>query len=769
MQQTVLPVILLKQIILLPHNELRLEFDTETSIDIIKNSEDNHDSHVLVVTQLDYLEEKPRIDDLSNVGVVSIIKSKIELPNGKTRVVLDGIIRANVEEYIKDNKILSANITILEDEEVEEEVNHVVSKKLKKEIENYIKIVPYISNSVISSIEDSKSLSCTTDIIVNHIQISMDRKLQYISCNDPLKRTKMILEDIYKDEESFEIENYLDTIVKNQIDKNQKEYILKEKLQLIKEELGDVTLKESEIFELRKRLALLNASSEIKEKINYEIERFSNLSDNSAEVGMIRDHIEWLLSLPWNKKTKDEENLNNIKDKLDKTHYGLEDIKTKIIEYLAVKKFSNNVNSPIICLIGPPGVGKTSLALSIAKSLNRNFEKISVGGCHDEAEIRGHRRTYMGAYPGRIISSIKNAGSSNPIILIDEVDKMDKGTQGDPAHALLEVLDRTLNNKFHDNYLDIDYDISDVMFILTANDIEGISPILLDRLDVIKLSEYTEYEKIDIAKNYIIPKLCEEHNLESLNIEDETIKTIIRDYTKEAGVRELERALTTIVRKNITKMVLENKYKNKLSLKNKKIDKYLGRTKFKNIISKYNQVGVVSALSYTPFGGEVMPIEVNYYKGEGKLILTGSLGKIMQESAFIALSYIKAFYKYFDINYDDLVNNDIHIHIPMGSISKDGPSAGVTLATSIISAFKNVTFPSDIAMTGELTLRGKVLPVGGIKEKCLGAIKNNITRIFIPSENKLDIDEIPIEIKNDIEFIYVDDYKDIYNYLMRGE
>lgn len=768
MQQTVLPVILLKQIILPPHNELRLEFDTETSIDIIKNSEDNHESHVLVVTQLDYLEEKPMIDDLSKVGVVCVIKSKIELPNGKTRVVLEGIIRANVIEYIKDNKLLSANINILEDEEVEEEVNHVVSKKLKKEIENYIKIVPYISNSVISSIEDSKSLSCTTDIIVNHIQISTDRKIQYISCNDPLKRTKMILEDMYKDEESFEIENYLDTIVKNQIDKNQKEYILKEKLQLIKSELGDINLKDSEIFELRKRLVQLEASEEIKDKINYEIERYSNLSDNSAEVGMIRDHIEWLLSLPWNKKTIDEEDLNIIKSNLDKTHYGLEEIKTKIIEYLAVKKFSNNVNSPIICLIGPPGVGKTSLALSIAESLNRKFEKISVGGCHDEAEIRGHRRTYMGAYPGRIISSIKSAGSSNPIILIDEVDKMDKGNNGDPAHALLEVLDRTLNNKFHDNYLDIDYDISDVMFILTANDIEGIPPVLLDRLDVIKLSEYTEYEKVDIAKNYIIPKLCKEHNLDIINIDDDTIKTIIREYTKEAGVRELERALTTIVRKNITKMVLDNKYKNKISLKNKNMDKYLGKTKFKNIISKYNQVGVVSALSYTPFGGEVMPIEVNYYKGEGKLILTGSLGKIMQESAFIALSYIKAFYEYFNINYEDLVNNDIHIHIPMGAITKDGPSAGVTLATSIISAFKNITFPSDIAMTGELTLRGKVLPVGGIKEKCLGAIKNNINKIFIPSDNIVDVEEIPEYLKNNIEFIYVDDYKDIYNYLMKG-
>ena len=769
MEKTILPVILLKQIILLPHNELRLEFDTETSIDIIKNSEDNHDSHVLVVTQLDYLEEKPLLDDLSHVGVISIIKSKIELPNGKTRVVLEGLIRANVNEYIKDNKLLSADICLLEDEEVEEEVNHVVSKKLKKEIENYIKIVPYISNSVISSIEDSKSLSCTTDIIVNHIQISIDRKVQYVSCNDPLKRTKMILEDIYKDEESFEIENYLDTIVKNQIDKNQKEYILKEKLQLIKEELGDIDIRDSEVFELRKRLAMLDANEDIKEKINYEIERFSNLSNSSSELGVIRDYIEWLLSLPWNKKTIDEDDLNIIKQNLDKTHYGLEDIKTKIIEYLAVKKFSNNVNSPIICLIGPPGVGKTSLAESIANSLNRKFAKISVGGCHDEAEIRGHRRTYMGAYPGRIITSIRNAGSSNPIILIDEVDKMDKGNGGDPAHALLEVLDKSQNNKFHDNYLDIDYDISDVMFILTANDIENISPVLLDRLDVINLSEYTEYEKIDIARNYIIPKLCIEHNLESINIDDDTIKTIIRNYTKEAGVRELERELTTIVRKNITKMVLDNKYKNKIVLKNKGLDKYLGKTKFRNTYLSLNQVGVVSALSYTPYGGEVMPIEVNYYPGKGKLILTGSLGKIIQESAFIALSYVKSFYEYFNIDYNELVNNDIHVHIPMGSISKDGPSAGVTLATSIISAFKNIKLPSDVAMTGELTLRGKVLPVGGIKEKCLGAVKNSISKIFIPLDNKNDVDDIPKEIKKNIEFIYVEDYKDIYDYLLGGK
>lgn len=766
MDKTLLPVILLKKIVLLPNNELRLEFDNDTSKNIIDVALLNHDNSILVVTQLNYLEEKPLLEDLPLVGVVATIKSRIELPNGKTRVVLDGIRRANVSDYVKKDQIMEALVSMVNDEDIEDEVNHAVGRKLKKEVENYIKLVPYISNSVISQIEDSKSLSCVTDIIVNYLQLSLDRKLEYVSCSDPLKRTKMILEDIYKDEESFEIERHLDSLVKEEIDKNQKEYILKEKLQLIRAELGDLNLKESEIFELRKRLAKLKADSNVKERIEYELERYSNLPSSSSELGMVREYIECLLSLPWNVKTKDNNDLNSIQEKLDNSHYGLTDIKERIIEYLAVRQVSTNVKSPIICLVGPPGVGKTTLAKSIADSLNRYFSKISVAGMNDEAEIRGHRRTYIGAYPGRIINSLKNAKSSNPVILIDEVDKMQQGVHGDPTSALLEVLDKSQNKYFRDNYLDIDYDISDVMFILTANDLDSIPNALIDRLEIIKLSEYTEYEKVDIARNYIIPKLSLEHNLEQIIIDKETLTNIIRNYTKEAGVRELERSLTTIVRKIITEMVLKNRCLNKIRIKTKDLDKYLGRSKFKNMVNKYNQIGVVSALSYTPYGGEVMPIEVNYYTGKGNLILTGSLGKIMQESAFIALSYIKSTADYFNINYNSLIDNDIHIHIPSGAISKDGPSAGVTLATSIISAFKNINFPSDIAMTGEITLRGKVLPVGGIKEKCLGAIKNNITKIFIPIANKDELEDVPKEIKKQLEFIYVEDYKEIYNYLM---
>lgn len=768
MENTFLPVILLKNTVLFPYNELRLEFDNEASENIIKVAEIENSNNVLVVSQLDSLEENPLIDDLSKVGVIATIKSKIELPNGKTRVLLEGINRATINEFIKDEKFISANISLLFDDELEDEVNVVVGRKLKKEIENYIKLVPYISNSVISQVEDSKTLSRMSDIVVNNLQISFERKLEYIECEDPLKRTKMILEDIYKDEESFEIENHLDTLVKEEIDKNQKEYILKEKLQLIKAELGDINLRESEIFELRKRAAILDCDSKVKKKLEYEIDRYSNMPSSSIEMGMVREYIEWLLDLPWNKKTIDNGNLHAIMDSLNQSHYGLTDIKEKIIEYLAVSKVSDNINSPIICLVGPPGVGKTTLAKSIADSLNRKFAKISVSGMNDEGEIRGHRRTYIGAYPGRIISSLKNAGSSNPVILIDEVDKIEKGVNGNPSSALLEVLDKSQNKYFHDNYLDIDCDISDVLFILTANDIDSIPSALLDRLDIVKLSEYTEYEKIDIAKKYIIPKLCIEHNMNSISIDTNSLVNIIRNYTKEAGVRQLERFLTTIVRKVITKMVLNDKHNNKINIKNKDIDKYLGKSKYKNISCNYNQVGVVSALSYSPYGGEIMPIEVNYYSGNGNLILTGSLGEVIKESAQVALSYIKSNAKEFDIDYNELISNDIHINMPMGAISKDGPSAGVTLATSIISAFKKQSYPEDIAMTGELTLRGRILPVGGIKEKCFGAIKNNINKIFIPLANKDDVDLLNDDIKDNIEFIFVNDYKDIYNYLNKG-
>ena len=751
MNNSSIPVILLKQVALLPHNELRLEFDNKDSKKIIDEALLSYDNKVFVVTKLDYLEESTLIEDLPLIGVLANIKSRMELPNGKTRVVLSGLSRALVSSYVKSNNMIMSSIKMINSTIQEEDKEDVILKKLKKEVERYIKVVPYISNGVISQIENLKSLDLVTDIIIDFLQIGLDRKLEYISCLDATKRAKMILEDIYKDEESFEIEQKLDILVKEELDKNQKEYILKEKLQLIKAELGDLSLKDSEIFELRKKIAMLDAPKKVKERLEYELNRYQALPNSSSELGMIREYIECLLALPWNKKTVDHVDLNAIKASLDSSHYGLNDVKDRIIEYLAVSTVSNKIKSPIICLVGPPGVGKTTLAKSIADAMNRKFSKISVGGMSDEAEIRGHRRTYVGAYPGRIIESLKATKTSNPVILIDEIDKLERGSHGDPASALLEVLDKTQNNSFHDVYVDLDYDISDVMFILTANDIESIPSPLLDRLEIIKLAEYTDYEKCDIAKKYLIPKLCSDHNLESVYMSDETILDIIHSYTKEAGVRELERTLATIIRKIVTKRVIQNDSDKRIVIENVDLDTYLGSIKFKSMISGYNQAGVVSALSYTPFGGEVMPIEVNYYKGKGNLILTGSLGKVMQESATIALSYIKSSCNYFKIDYDELINNDIHIHLPSGAISKDGPSAGVTLATSIISAFNNIYFDNSISMTGELTLRGRILPVGGIREKSIAAHRSGLTKIFIPIENEKDIDDIPEEVRKELK------------------
>ena len=507
----------------------------------------------------------------------------------------------------------------------------------------------------------------------------------------------------------------------------------------------------------------LDAPSNIKNKIKKEINRLENIPDISPDISSIRSYIECMLDLPWNKVTTDLDDLNIISRRLNETHFGLDDVKDRVIEYLAVKKNNPNINSPIICLVGPPGVGKTTLAKSIAKSINRKFIKISVAGISDEAEILGHMRSYVGATPGKIISGLIKAKTSNPVILLDEVDKMTKSYKGDPASILLDVLDSNQNHSFVDNYIDEEVDLSKVLFILTANNIDDIPIALKDRLEIIKIDGYSEYEKLDIAKNYLIPNGMKAHNI-NLHLSDELIINIIRNYTIESGVRELERNIAKICRKVVTKILREKISTDDIIINEDTLINYLGKSKhLKTIIEQ--KVGVVNGLSCTPYGGNVLPIEVNYYKGSGKLILTGLLGDVIKESATIALSYIKANYKKFNIRYEDLINNDIHIHIPSGSVSKEGPSAGVALTTSIISAFNHLKVDGSIAMTGEITLRGNVLPVGGIKEKSIGALMNNIKTMFIPYDNLDELDEIPSDIKDKIEYIPVKKYMDIYKEL----
>ena len=522
------------------------------------------------------------------------------------------------------------------------------------------------------------------------------------------------------------------------------------------------------IDKIRKAIDSLKAPTKIKERLYQELHRYETLSPMSPEINIVRNYIDWLLDLPWLNYTNDNDDFKQVRAKLNESHYGLEKVKTRIIEFLAVKKMTNNLRSPIICLVGPPGVGKTSLAISIAHAINRNFVKMSVGGVNDESEITGHRRTYLGASPGRIIQSMKKAKSSNPVFLIDEIDKMTKDIKGDPASALLEVLDPEQNKYFSDNYIEEEVDLSNVMFIATANYEDNIPEALKDRLEIVRLSSYTEYEKLDIAKNHLIPKICKEHgiNKKHINFTDEVILTIIRRYTKEAGVRELERQLANVVRKIVTSLVTNNIKLNVLNITDTNIEKYLGKPKYHLSNSDDPQsVGVINGLAYTAYGGDVLTIEVNYYKGEGNLVLTGSLGDIMKESAQIAYSYIKANYQKFKIDYKLLKESDIHIHVPAGAIPKDGPSAGITLTTALISALTKKTVKKAVAMTGEITLRGNILPIGGLKEKSIGAHRNKIKTIIIPEENLNDLDEIPSEVKNEITYIPVKDYEQVYKYL----
>lgn len=768
MIKTDLPVILLRGIILLPNNDIRLEFDNDISKNIIDIAELFHDNNILVASQNDPLEEAPSVKELPKIGVIAKISHKMELPNGKTRIIITGIKRAKIYEYLNLNKtseVLEAIASEIEDEKIDIKEEKVLARKLYRELEKYIKTVPYTSNSVLSQIINVTNLSKMTDIVVPNLPIDLDRMHDYLKESSSYKRLQMILEDIYSDEEMFAIEKKLDVQIREELDNTQKEYMLREKIKLIKQELGEASVKEEEVDSLKEKIEKLEAPTNIKNRLKKELSRLESLSQTSPEINIVENYINWLLDLPWSEESKDNDDLKLVKENLDKSHYGLEKVKNRIIEYLAVKQMTNSLRGPIICLVGPPGVGKTSLAFSIASAINRNFVKMSVGGVNDEAEIKGHRRTYLGASPGRIIQGMKKAKTVNPVFLIDEIDKMTKDIKGDPASTLLEVLDPEQNKYFSDNFIEEDYDLSKVMFIATANYIENIPEPLKDRMEIIELSGYTEFEKLDIAKKHLIPKCIKEHGLKESNIEfdDDVLLFIIRYYTKEAGVRELERLISSIVRKVVMNVIKKNDTELIVKITKNNIDAYLGKKKYYfNSNENSYQIGVVNGLAYTSYGGDTLPIEVSFYKGKGNLVLTGSLGDVMKESARIALSYIKCNYEHFNINYDELIDNDIHIHVPDGAVPKDGPSAGITLTTALISAFSKLKVPKKIAMTGEITLRGTVLPIGGLKEKSIGAYRNGVKYIFIPKENMRDLEEIPKEIKDNITYIPVNNYKEVY-------
>ena len=754
-------VLIINDMVIFPNTEVRLEYDNTYDKDMVSIVDKIEDDLVLIVNPID--DSDYNITSLPKYGVLGRLKLKLNVPNGKTRVVLEGLRRVEISNYSanEDEHFFYAGYSEITLTETKAESNY--TNILIKAVENYIDKVPYMGNAIISQLSTVNSLSELCDLVASFLTLDYKRKKKYITIINPVDRCKSLIKDMNEDLKFIKLEQSIEAEVEKELNNAQKEYFLREKIKLMQQELGDTVSKDDEISSLKKKANKLKCNAKVKERILHEIARYETVNSNSPELGMIRDYIDCLLALPWNTYTKDNENLVKVKEILDSSHYALDEVKERIIEYLAVKQNTKNHRSPIICLVGPPGVGKTSLAISIAKSLNRNVAKISVGGINDEAEIIGHRRTYVGACPGRIIQGMKRAGTTNPVFIIDEIDKMTKDIKGDPASSLLEVLDPEQNSKFSDHYVEEEFDLSKVLFIATANYIDQIPYELRDRLEIINLTSYTEYEKLDIAKKHLIPKELEAHGLTPLQVQisDEAIMTIIRNYTKEAGVRELEREIASLFRKIVKKILLDNDCPF-FDITPEKLVDFIGEKKFsylENITKK--EIGVVNGMAYTIYGGDILPIEATMFKGKGELILTGSLGDVMQESCRIALSYIKANTKLFNIDSKLLEENDIHIHFPEGAINKDGPSAGITITTALISLLRQEAVEKSISMTGEITLRGRVLAIGGLKEKVIGSHRAGIKTIFIPRENEKDLKEIPKEVSSDIEFILVESYEEI--------
>ena len=755
-------VLIINDMVILPGNEVRVEYSNiydENINNIVNNASTGE---VLIVNPIE--EDKDDITNLPKYGVLGKIKFKMNIPNGKTRIVVEGLYRVEIYNYKLLDTIYQASYKQVPFTYDEEE-DPVYYKLLINTLDKYVKVSPAMGNAIMSQLPTAPSLDQLTDLIVSFLDIDYRFKKEYVTITEPLERAKLLLRDMHEQMKLEQLERKIEEEVDKELNETQKEYFLNEKIKQIQKELGETSTKDMEISNFKKKLSKLKCPKNIKEKINREISRLESMHSNSPELGMVREYIDWMINLPWQVFTKDKINLKEVKETMDNSHYALNDAKERIIEYLAIKQNNPDSKSPIICLVGPPGVGKTSLALSIAKALNRKSVKMSVGGINDEAEIFGHRRTYIGSNPGRIIEGLRKAGTSNPVFIIDELDKMTKDYKGDPASALLEVLDKEQNDRFKDHYIEEEYDLSKVMFIATANYREQIPYELQDRLEIIELSSYTEYEKYDIAVKYLIPKALDNSGLTQLNIEitDESIMKMIRNYTKEAGVRELERVIDRILRKAVKEILLENK--TFIKVDDKILEKYLGIEKYNYTKNEDTQIGVVNGMAYTSYGGDILPIEVTMYKGKGNLILTGSLGEVMKESCKIAISYVKTILKEIGVEENQLEENDIHIHAPEGAVPKDGPSAGIALTSAIISMLKKQAVSNTISMTGEITLTGRVLPIGGLKEKSIGAHRAGIKKVFIPKENEKDLTEVPEEIKNNLKYILVENYKEVYEKL----
>ncbi len=751
-----LPLVCTRGVVVFPNQEVIIDVGREKSTRAVEEAQEKYESQVILVAQRDLALEEPDVNDVYSYGTLCQIKH-IRRMDGYLRVKFRGMQRVELHTIINDDTLMSVTAEVKTDiaQDPMEEVALV--RKIAKQFEEIEAVSQTIPKEMINELAKGVSAPVLSDQIAQLFPFTLEKRQELLETLGVNERLYLILQEIESEKELSQIENKINDKVKTRIEESQKEYYLREKMRAIKEELGDVPDTDKDVDAIRKRLEENPYPDSIKDKIRDELSRYEMLPAASGETGVIKTYIDWMMDLPWWQESRDNEDLNLASEILDADHYGLEKIKERILEYLAVKQMTNSLRAPIICLVGPPGVGKTSLAKSVARALDRKFVKISLGGVKDESEIRGHRRTYLGSMPGRFIQAMKKAGTVNPVFLIDEIDKMASDYKGDPASAMLEVLDPEQNSLFSDHYIEEPYDLSKVLFIATANYLENIPNALRDRLEIIELSSYTELEKIEIAKRHLVPKQIKENGLKTsqLKIDDEMISFLIRYYTRESGVRQLERVIATVCRKSVLAILKDNKRSIKVT--KKLVKEWLGHEKFEyGKRETKDQIGTVTGLAYTSFGGDVLQVEVNHFEGKGKLVITGQLGDVMKESATIAYDYVRANAKKYKIQPEVFEKNDIHIHVPEGAVPKDGPSAGVTLTTALVSSLSDTPVKANLAMTGEVTLRGNVLPTGGLKEKSMAAHRCGITTIVIPKANVKDLDDVPATVKESVNFVPVE-------------
>ena len=755
-----LPLIPLRGLAIFPYMILNFDIGRGISLKALDQAM-LADELVFLTSQKAAEVDEPTEDDFYHVGTICKVKQMIKLPGDTVRVLVEGISRGKIKEVSNEEGYFKATIEEIayDDENAEEDIEvEAFVRNVFDAFEEYINIGNRVSPEILISIGEIENVDRFIDTIAANIYLKPEQKQEVLEEFDIKKRLELIYKTLLEEIDILKIEKKITLRVKKQMNKVQKEYYLREQLKAIQKELGEEEDINSEADEYRAKLKKIKAPKETKEKISKEIDKFSRISPMSPDVSVLRGYLDNIFSLPWNNETRDKLDIEKAKEILDNEHYGLEKVKERILEYLAIRTLSKSLKGPIICLVGPPGVGKTSIAKSIANSLGRKFVRISLGGVRDEAEIRGHRRTYVGAIPGRIINGIKEAKTKNPVFLLDEIDKMSADYKGDPSAAMLEVLDPEQNKDFVDHYMEVPFDLSKILFVTTANSLGTIPRPLLDRMEIIEVSGYIEEEKLNIANKYLLPKQIKEHGLEPgfVKINEETMREIIGSYTREAGVRNLERTIGKICRKAAKKYV-EDKSLEEIVINKSDLDDYLGKNKYRHQLAGTKpEVGVVTGLAWTSVGGETLTVEVNVVKGKGQIVLTGKLGDVMKESARTGMSYIRSIADKFDIDPDFYQNKDIHIHLPEGAVPKDGPSAGITMALAVLSALTNIPVRNDVAMTGEITLRGRVLAVGGVREKLLAAHRSGITKVLLPKECEADLDEIPENVKEKMEFVLVD-------------